>query len=127
MLISCFLLLDAVPSSTTAETTPASKPLVFTVTTEASSSAPVSTAPVASSSNLLLDSLKKMQGSQAAPVPAGEEERGQWDGIVAEQTQQQLCIPFGGGRLEDPCLNALLDLNLEEKLGGAANGPGVSL
>ncbi|XP_042750429.1 nuclear envelope pore membrane protein POM 121-like, partial [Lagopus leucura] len=61
---------DPVPSSTTAETTPASRPLAFTVTTGASSSAPVSTAPVASSSNLLLDSLKKMQGSQAAPVPA---------------------------------------------------------
>uniref|UniRef100_A0A669P8N3 POM121 transmembrane nucleoporin C n=1 Tax=Phasianus colchicus TaxID=9054 RepID=A0A669P8N3_PHACC len=60
---------DPVPSSTTAETMPASKPLAFTVTT-GTSSTPVSTAPVPASSNLLLDSLKKMQGSQAAPVPA---------------------------------------------------------
>uniref|UniRef100_G1MSA2 POM121 transmembrane nucleoporin C n=1 Tax=Meleagris gallopavo TaxID=9103 RepID=G1MSA2_MELGA len=60
---------DPVPISTTAETTPASRPLAFTVTT-GTSSAPASTAPVPASSNLLLDSLKKMQDSQAAPVPA---------------------------------------------------------
>ncbi|XP_021271777.1 nuclear envelope pore membrane protein POM 121 [Numida meleagris] len=59
---------DPVPS-TTAETTPVSRPLAFTVTT-GTSSAPVSTAPVPASSNSLLDSLKKMQSSQAAPVPA---------------------------------------------------------
>lgn len=81
MLISCFLLLDPVPN-TTAETTPVSRPLAFTVTT-GTSSTPVSTAPVPASSNLLLDSLKKMQSSQAAPVPAGEE-RGQWNRTVAE-------------------------------------------
>ncbi|XP_072209895.1 nuclear envelope pore membrane protein POM 121 isoform X2 [Excalfactoria chinensis] len=59
---------DPVPS-TTAETTPVSRPLTFMVTT-GTSSAPVSTAPVPVSSNSLLDSLKKMQSSQAAPVPA---------------------------------------------------------
>ncbi|XP_040543481.2 nuclear envelope pore membrane protein POM 121 isoform X2 [Gallus gallus] len=59
---------DSVPN-TTAETTPVSRPLAFTVTT-GTSSTPVSTAPVPASSNLLLDSLKKMQSSQAAPVPA---------------------------------------------------------
>ncbi|NXI64257.1 PO121 protein, partial [Anseranas semipalmata] len=61
---------DPVPS-TTAETTPASRPLAFTVTTVTSPGpAPASTAPVPASSNSLLDSLKKMQSSQAAPVPA---------------------------------------------------------
>ncbi|XP_065587740.1 nuclear envelope pore membrane protein POM 121 [Cyrtonyx montezumae] len=59
---------DPVPS-TTAESTPVSRPLAFTVTTGTSSAA-VSTAPVPASSNLLLDSLKKMQSSQAAPVTA---------------------------------------------------------
>ncbi|NXT67727.1 P121C protein, partial [Chaetops frenatus] len=49
---------DAVPS-TTAEITPVSKPLVFAVTS------PASTAPAPASSSLL-DSLKKMQSSQAA-------------------------------------------------------------
>ncbi|NXL36393.1 PO121 protein, partial [Glaucidium brasilianum] len=51
---------DAVPS-TTAETT-------FAVTSP--EPAPASTAPVLASTNSLLDSLKKMQSSQAAPVPA---------------------------------------------------------
>uniref|UniRef100_A0A8C9EPG7 Uncharacterized protein n=1 Tax=Pavo cristatus TaxID=9049 RepID=A0A8C9EPG7_PAVCR len=59
---------DPVPI-TTAETTPVSRPLAFTVTI-GTSSAPASTAPVPASSNSLLDSLKKMQSSQAAPVPA---------------------------------------------------------
>ncbi|NXA09849.1 PO121 protein, partial [Sapayoa aenigma] len=55
---------DAVPS-TTAETTPVSRPLVFTVTSPGP--APASTAPALASSSLL-DSLKKMQSSQAAPT-----------------------------------------------------------
>ncbi|NXM35949.1 PO121 protein, partial [Oxyruncus cristatus] len=55
---------DAVPS-TTAETTPVSKPLAFTVTS--SGPAPASTAPALASSSLL-DSLKKMQSSQAVPT-----------------------------------------------------------
>ncbi|KFV09730.1 Nuclear envelope pore membrane protein POM 121C, partial [Tauraco erythrolophus] len=58
---------DAVPS-TTAETTPVSSPLAFAVTSPAP--VPTSTAPVPASTNLLLDSLKKMQSSQAVPVPA---------------------------------------------------------
>ncbi|NWS77561.1 P121C protein, partial [Crotophaga sulcirostris] len=56
---------DAVPS-TTAETTPVSRPLAFPVTTPA----PASTAPAPANTNSLLDSLKKMQSSQAAPTPA---------------------------------------------------------
>ncbi|NXC96659.1 P121C protein, partial [Certhia familiaris] len=52
---------DAVPS-TTAEMMPVSKPLVFAVT--APGPVPVSTAPAPASSSLL-DSLKKMQSSQA--------------------------------------------------------------
>ncbi|NWR92798.1 PO121 protein, partial [Furnarius figulus] len=56
---------DAVPS-TTAETTPVSKPLAFTVTS--AGPAPASTAPPAPASSSLLDSLKKMQSSQAAPT-----------------------------------------------------------
>ncbi|NWW25023.1 PO121 protein, partial [Falcunculus frontatus] len=52
---------DAVPS-TTAETMPVSKPLVFAVTSPGA--VPPSTAP-ASASSSLLDSLKKMQSSQA--------------------------------------------------------------
>ncbi|XP_066835525.1 nuclear envelope pore membrane protein POM 121 isoform X2 [Anser cygnoides] len=61
---------DPVPS-TTAETTPVSRPLAFAVPTVTSPGpAPASTAPVPPSSNSLLDSLKKMQSSQAAPVPA---------------------------------------------------------
>lgn len=64
---------DPVPS-TTAETIPVSRPLAFTVTMVTSPGpAPASIAPVLPSSNSLLDSLKKMQSSQAAPVPAGEE------------------------------------------------------
>ncbi|XP_069730026.1 nuclear envelope pore membrane protein POM 121-like [Phaenicophaeus curvirostris] len=55
---------DVVPS-TTAETVPVSRPLAFPVT----SPAPASTAAAPASTNLLLDSLKKMQSSQAAPVP----------------------------------------------------------
>ncbi|NWI56921.1 PO121 protein, partial [Calyptomena viridis] len=55
---------DAVPS-TTAETTPVSRPLAFTVTSPGP--APASTAPVPASSSLL-DSLKKMQSNQAAPT-----------------------------------------------------------
>ncbi|NXM07641.1 P121C protein, partial [Tyrannus savana] len=55
---------DTVPS-TTAETTPVSKPLAFTVTT--SGPAPASTASTLASSSLL-DSLKKMQSPQAAPT-----------------------------------------------------------
>ncbi|KFQ96758.1 Nuclear envelope pore membrane protein POM 121C, partial [Nipponia nippon] len=58
---------DAVPS-TTAETTPVSRPLAFAVTSPGP--APASTAPAPASTNLLLDSLKKMQSSQAAPTPA---------------------------------------------------------
>ncbi|XP_009887187.1 PREDICTED: nuclear envelope pore membrane protein POM 121 [Charadrius vociferus] len=58
---------DAVPS-TTAETTPVSRPLTFTVTSPGP--APALTAPAPASTNLLLDSLKKMQSSQAAPTPA---------------------------------------------------------
>ncbi|NWI95992.1 P121C protein, partial [Pitta sordida] len=55
---------DAVPS-TTAETTPVSRPLTFTVTSPGP--APASTAPAPAGSSLL-DSLKKMQSSQAAPT-----------------------------------------------------------
>ncbi|NXY50208.1 PO121 protein, partial [Ceuthmochares aereus] len=55
---------DVVPS-TTAETTSVSTPLAFPVT----SPAPASTAPAPASTNLLLDSLKKMQSSQAVPAP----------------------------------------------------------
>ncbi|NXC00981.1 P121C protein, partial [Orthonyx spaldingii] len=55
---------DAVPS-TTAETMPVSKPLVFAVTSPGPMTA--STAPVLASSSLL-DSLKKMQTSKAAPT-----------------------------------------------------------
>ncbi|KFP21066.1 Nuclear envelope pore membrane protein POM 121, partial [Egretta garzetta] len=62
---------DAVPS-TTAETTPVSRPLAFTVTSPGP--VPASTAPAPASTNSLLDSLKKMQSSQAVPVPAGEED-----------------------------------------------------
>ncbi|XP_062448767.1 nuclear envelope pore membrane protein POM 121C-like isoform X2 [Rhea pennata] len=57
---------DPVPS-TTAESTPQSRPLAFTMTSPGP--APVSTTAPASS-NSLLDSLKKMQSSQTAPVPA---------------------------------------------------------
>ncbi|NXO51503.1 P121C protein, partial [Aramus guarauna] len=58
---------DAVPS-TTAETTPVAGPLAFAVTSPGP--APASTAPAAATTNSLLDSLKKMQSSQAAPTPA---------------------------------------------------------
>ncbi|XP_010150327.1 PREDICTED: nuclear envelope pore membrane protein POM 121-like, partial [Eurypyga helias] len=58
---------DAVPS-TTAETTPVSRPLVFAVASPGP--APASTAPAPASSISLLDSLKKMQSSQAAPAGA---------------------------------------------------------
>ncbi|XP_071620930.1 nuclear envelope pore membrane protein POM 121 isoform X2 [Heliangelus exortis] len=58
---------DAVPS-TTAESVPVSGPLVFTATSLGP--APASTAPAPASTNTLLDSLKKMQSSQAASVPA---------------------------------------------------------
>ncbi|NXS44229.1 P121C protein, partial [Balaeniceps rex] len=58
---------DAVPS-TTAETTPVSRPLAFAVTS--SGPVPALTASAPASTNSLLDSLKKMQSSQAAPVPA---------------------------------------------------------
>ncbi|NXY76466.1 P121C protein, partial [Glareola pratincola] len=58
---------DAVPS-TTAETTPVSRPLAFTVTSPGPALA--STAPAPASTNSLLDSLKKMQSSQAAPTLA---------------------------------------------------------
>ncbi|KFU91564.1 Nuclear envelope pore membrane protein POM 121C, partial [Chaetura pelagica] len=58
---------DAVPS-TTAETTPMSRPLVFTVTSPGP--APTSTAPAPAGTNTLLDSLKKMQSSQTVPMPA---------------------------------------------------------
>ncbi|NWJ02185.1 P121C protein, partial [Crypturellus undulatus] len=57
---------DAAPS-TTAETTAQPRPLAFTVT----SPGPVPVATTApASSNSLLDSLKKMQSNQTAPVPA---------------------------------------------------------
>ncbi|XP_014815199.1 PREDICTED: nuclear envelope pore membrane protein POM 121, partial [Calidris pugnax] len=58
---------DAV-HSTTAETTPMSRPLAFTVTTPGPT--PALTAPDPASNSSLLDSLKKMQSSQAAPTPA---------------------------------------------------------
>ncbi|KFQ61621.1 Nuclear envelope pore membrane protein POM 121, partial [Pelecanus crispus] len=58
---------DAVPS-TTAETTPVSTPLAFGMTS--SGPVPASTPPAPASTNSLLDSLKKMQSSQAAPAPA---------------------------------------------------------
>ncbi|KGL75890.1 Nuclear envelope pore membrane protein POM 121, partial [Tinamus guttatus] len=57
---------DAAPS-TTAETTPQPRPLAFTVTSPGP--APVATTAPASNKSLL-DSLKKMQSNQAAPVPA---------------------------------------------------------
>ncbi|KFQ27094.1 Nuclear envelope pore membrane protein POM 121C, partial [Mesitornis unicolor] len=57
---------DAVPS-TTAETTPVSRPLAFAVTSPEAT--PASTAPAPASTNSLLDSLKKMQSSQAVPTP----------------------------------------------------------
>ncbi|NXL67792.1 P121A protein, partial [Chordeiles acutipennis] len=56
---------DVVPS-TTAETTPVSRPLVFTMTSPGP--VPASTAPAPASTSSLLDSLKKMQSSQAAPA-----------------------------------------------------------
>ncbi|KFV69565.1 Nuclear envelope pore membrane protein POM 121C, partial [Dryobates pubescens] len=58
---------DVVPS-TTADSTPVSRPLAFTVT----SSGPVSasTAPAPATTNSFLDSLKKMQSSQAVPISA---------------------------------------------------------
>ncbi|NWV80284.1 P121C protein, partial [Dasyornis broadbenti] len=55
---------DTVPS-TTAETTPVSRPLAFTVTSPVPM--PASTAPAPASSSLL-DSLKKMQSSPAVPT-----------------------------------------------------------
>ncbi|NWV20339.1 P121C protein, partial [Origma solitaria] len=55
---------DAVPS-TIAETTPVSRPLAFAVTSP--EPMPASTAPTPATSSLL-DSLKKMQSSQAAPT-----------------------------------------------------------
>ncbi|NXX12904.1 P121C protein, partial [Podargus strigoides] len=58
---------DAVPS-TTAETMPVSRPLAFTMTSPGTT--PASTAPALASSSSLLDSLKKMQSSQTAPMPA---------------------------------------------------------
>ncbi|NXL53370.1 P121C protein, partial [Podilymbus podiceps] len=58
---------DAVPS-TTAEAAPMSRPLAFPVTSPGP--VPASTAPAPAATNSLLDSLKKMQNSQAAPVPA---------------------------------------------------------
>ncbi|NXI40841.1 P121C protein, partial [Galbula dea] len=58
---------DAVPS-TTAETTPVSRALAFSVTSPGP--APASAAPALAGTNSFLDSLKKMQSSQAAPVPA---------------------------------------------------------
>ncbi|NXP50838.1 PO121 protein, partial [Heliornis fulica] len=58
---------DAVPS-TTAETTPMSRLPVIAVTSLGS--APASTAPAPASTSSLLDSLKKMQSSQAAPAAA---------------------------------------------------------
>ncbi|NWQ96527.1 P121C protein, partial [Burhinus bistriatus] len=62
---------DVIPS-TTAEAAPVSMPLAFAVT----SPGPVlaSTAPAPASTNSLLDSLKKMQSSQAAPTPADSTE-----------------------------------------------------
>ncbi|XP_061868061.1 nuclear envelope pore membrane protein POM 121 isoform X2 [Colius striatus] len=57
---------DVVPS-TTAETTAVSRPLVFTVSS--SGPVPASATPALTSTNSLLDSLKKMQNSQAVPVP----------------------------------------------------------
>ncbi|KAK2525665.1 hypothetical protein Q9966_011395 [Columba livia] len=58
---------DVAPS-TTAETPPASRLLVFPVT--APGPAPASTAPAPAGTPSLLDSLKKMQSSSAAPTPA---------------------------------------------------------
>ncbi|NXI97196.1 P121C protein, partial [Psophia crepitans] len=58
---------DAVPS-TTAETAPVARPLAFAVTSPGPAPAPA--APAAASTSSLLDSLKKMQSSQAAPMPA---------------------------------------------------------
>ncbi|NXV42312.1 P121C protein, partial [Uria aalge] len=58
---------DAVPS-TTAETAPVSRPLAFAVTSPGP--APASTAPAPAGTSSLLDSLKKMQSSQAAPTLA---------------------------------------------------------
>uniref|UniRef100_A0A8C4V0N5 Uncharacterized protein n=1 Tax=Falco tinnunculus TaxID=100819 RepID=A0A8C4V0N5_FALTI len=59
---------DVVPSTTAETTTPVSRPLAFTVTS--SGPATASTAPAPASTDSLLDSLKKMQSSQAAPTPA---------------------------------------------------------
>uniref|UniRef100_A0A8C0AZU6 P121C protein n=1 Tax=Buteo japonicus TaxID=224669 RepID=A0A8C0AZU6_9AVES len=72
---------DAEPS-TTAESTPVSRPLAFTVTSPGP--VPALTASAPASTNSLLDSLKKMQSSQAVPTPAGEEE-GRQSGTSAEQ------------------------------------------
>ncbi|NWU97934.1 P121C protein, partial [Upupa epops] len=57
---------DAVPS-TTAETTAVFKPLAFATTT--SGPAPVSTVSALTSTSSFLDSLKKLQNSQAVPAP----------------------------------------------------------
>ncbi|NXF49341.1 P121C protein, partial [Oceanites oceanicus] len=62
---------DAVPS-TTVQTTPVSRPPAFAVTSPGP--APASTAPAPASTNSLLDSLKKMQSSQAASTPADSPE-----------------------------------------------------
>ncbi|NXT47030.1 P121A protein, partial [Pluvianellus socialis] len=60
---------DAVPS-TTAETTPVSRPLAFAETSPGPVLASTAPAPAPVTTNSLLDSLKKMQSSQAAPAPA---------------------------------------------------------
>lgn len=81
VLISCCFPVDAVPS-TTAETVPVSKPLAFAVTSPGPM--PASTAPAPASSSLL-DSLKKMQSSQAVSKASGEEEGESWhSGMPAE-------------------------------------------
>ncbi|NXF93400.1 P121C protein, partial [Eubucco bourcierii] len=54
--------------STTAEATPVSRPLAFTMTSPGP--APASTAPALATTNSFLDSLKKVQSSQAVPTSA---------------------------------------------------------
>ncbi|NXS55170.1 P121C protein, partial [Brachypteracias leptosomus] len=58
---------DVIPS-TTADTTPVSRPLAFAVTSPGS--APASTAPALASTSSFLESLKKVQSSQAVPTTA---------------------------------------------------------
>ncbi|NXW01723.1 PO121 protein, partial [Fregetta grallaria] len=102
---------DAVPS-TTVETTPVSRPPAFAVTSPGP--APASTAPAPASTNSLLDSLKKMQSSQAASTPAGEEEEGRQSRTLAEQGKcsGSSALPLWEAGGKTSCSNALVPAEL---------------